>query len=116
MTLAIDNERYSILCLDTKSGANPLGLGIRDDQFRRLFKLKRKALDEAAGGVGKAHFLFIGDLNTMGMRYPYQRSINNDVELRKLEKDAKKAKMRRLSKTHNATWWNGVYKWSALTL
>ena len=43
----------------------------------------------------------------MGMKYPYQKSIGNNVELRKLEKDAKKAKMRRLSKTHDVTWWNG---------
>ena len=107
LTLAIDNESYSILFVHTKSGANPLGLGIRDDQFSRAFKLKRKALDNAAGGEGKAHFLFIGDLNTMGMKYPYQKSIDNNMELRKLEKDAKKARMRRLSKTHDATWWNG---------
>ncbi len=107
LTLVIDNERYSLLFLHTKSGSNPLGLGVRDDQFKRAFKLKRKVLDKVAGGKGKAHFLFIGDLNTMGMKYPYQKSIDNDVELRKLEKDAKKARMRRLSKTYDTTWWNG---------
>lgn len=50
---------------------------------------------------------FLGDLNTMGMQYPFKRSIDAPIELRKLDASAKKAVMRRLTKTHAATWFNG---------
>lgn len=107
LTLHIDGDNYSILFLHTKSGSAPIGLGIRDDQLRRAFKLKRRKLDRIAGGPGKANFLFLGDFNTMGMKYPFGKSIEFDVELQKLDREAKKAKMRRLTKSHDATWWNG---------
>ena len=42
--------------------------------------------------------MFIGDLNTMGMKYSYDKSIKPDTELRKLDHEAKKVKMQRLTK------------------
>ena len=107
LALTIDGEQYSILFLHTKSGGDPIGLGIRDEQFQRAFKFKKKVLDRAAGGAGKANFLFLGDLNTMGMGYPFDKDIDADIELQKLDRDAGKVKMRRLTKTHPHTWWNG---------
>jgi len=107
VTLRIDNQNYSILFLHNKSSSSPIGLGIRDDQFRRAFQFKRKVLDKAADGSGKANFLFLGDFNTMGMKYPYNQSVEVKWELKKLEKDAKKVSMRRLTKNTEATWWNG---------
>jgi hypothetical protein len=41
----------------------------------------RKTLDAAAGG--KANYLFLGDLNTMGLDYPYQKAIDSLTELKK---------------------------------
>lgn len=107
LTLTIDAKNYAMLFLHTKSSPEPVGLGLRDDQFSRAFKFK-KVLDKAAGSSGKANFLFLGDLNTMGMDYPFQKNIGADIELQKLDKEAAKAKMRRLTKTAPATWWNGT--------
>lgn len=107
LTLTIDGEQYSVLFLHTKSGGDPIGLGIRDEQFQRAFAFKKKVLDKAAGGAGKAHFLFLGDLNTMGMEYPFDKDIAADIELQKLDRDAVKVQMRRLTKNHPHTWWNG---------
>jgi endonuclease/exonuclease/phosphatase family metal-dependent hydrolase len=110
LTLTIDGEDYSILFLHTKSNTKPIGLGVRDDQFSRAFKFK-KVLDKAAlkdrGARAKANFLFLGDLNTMGMKYPFQKNIEATLELKNLDRNAKKVKMRRLTKTSPATWWNG---------
>ncbi|HEY4682717.1 MAG TPA: endonuclease/exonuclease/phosphatase family protein [Candidatus Acidoferrales bacterium] len=106
LTLRIDSEDYPILFLHTKSGSKPIGLGIRDDMFAHAFKLKKK-LDQVAGGQGKAKFLFLGDLNTMGMEYPFQKDISPTLELQKLDREAAKAKMRRLTKNREYTWSNG---------
>ena len=105
LTLHFGNDNYSLLFLHTKSSGTPVGLGLRDDMFNRAFKLK-KTLDKVAGGKGKANFMFMGDLNTMGMTYPFDKSIDADIELRKLENEASKVKMRRLGKS-SKTWWNG---------
>lgn len=107
LALTIDAKTYSLLFLHTKSSPAPVGLGLRDDQFTHAFNLK-KALDKIAGGAGKANFLFLGDLNTMGMDYPFQKNIGADAELQKLDKEATKKKMRRLTKTAAHTWWNGA--------
>jgi len=106
LTLTIDSVNYSIIFLHTKSSSQPIGLGIRDDQFGRAFKFKKK-LDKLAGGEGKANFIFLGDLNIMGMKYPFKKDIQSNYELQKLNKEAKKVKMRRLDKNKHYTWWNG---------
>ena len=66
----------------------------------------RKTLDAAAGG--KANCLFLGDLNTMGLDYPYQKAIDPLTELKKWDlRAAQFYDMRRLVKTHDASWSNG---------
>ena len=74
--------------------------------FERALKFRR-VLDKQAGGPGKANFMFLGDLNTMGMNYPFDHGITAEVELKKLDAGAKRAKMRRLTKNGPHTWWNG---------
>jgi len=54
-----------------RAANEPRGFGLRDDMAIRAIKF-RKTLDAAAGG--KANYLFLGDLNTMGLDYPYQKS------------------------------------------
>lgn len=105
VTLRVDGTNYSILFLHTKSSRFPVGLGIRDDMFGRAFKFRREVLDPAAGG--KANFMFVGDLNTMGMDYPFKRDILATIEIRKLRDGAQKARMRVLAKDMPHTWWNG---------
>jgi exonuclease III len=105
LTVTAGGAPYALLFLHTKSENSPIGLGIRDDMFDRAVEF-RKTLDKGAAG-GQANYIFLGDLNTMGMKYPFQKSIEATVELQKLDADAKKKKMRRLGKTNPATWWNG---------
>jgi endonuclease/exonuclease/phosphatase family metal-dependent hydrolase len=83
-------------------------MGLRDDMLERAFEF-RKVLDKAAGGDGKARYIFLGDLNTMGLEYPFDKDIEPAIELRKWDKYAGRARiqMRRLTKTHDATWFNG---------
>ena len=110
LTVRVGTVDYQLLFLHTKSSTKPIGLGLRDDMFDRAFNFK-KVLDKAnkaGGGNGKANFMFLGDLNTMGMEYPFKREILVDFELQKLDKGAKKTKMRRLTKNKPFTWWNGL--------
>ncbi len=104
LTVTKDGKDYSILFLHTKSSNNPVGLGIRDDQFKRALDF-RKTLDKAANG--KARYMFLGDLNTMGMKYPFNKSIPAGLELDYLDQRAARIGMRRLEKSAPHTWWNG---------
>jgi len=106
LTVTIDSKHYPILFLHTKSGTEPLGLGLRDDMFRRAIEFK-PVLDKAAGGT--ANYMFLGDLNTMGMAYTYlrDRDIEAVQEIEKLSTFSDRRGMRMLTKDEPATWWNG---------
>jgi len=109
LTMKVDGEDYSLLFLHLKSMTSPLGLGVRDHQFRKLEKLKKK-LDKKAGANKRANFIALGDMNTMGMDYRGKKyDIPATAELDKLDKDIKKksVKMRRLFKSTPNTWSNG---------
>jgi hypothetical protein len=108
LTIRKNNKDYPILFLHTKSSSKPIGLGLRDDMFYRAFKFKRflDKISQAANSC-PSNYIFLGDLNTMGMKYPFKREIIVDYELKKLDSGAKRAKMRRLSKNEPFTWWNG---------
>ena len=101
LTIKRGGKDYALLFLHTKSGNDPKGMGLRDDMLLRAIKF-RKVLEKAVG-TGKGNYLFLGDLNTMGMKYPFQKSIDSTVELQKLDREARKAKMRRLPKDEPAT-------------
>ncbi|NOT31002.1 MAG: endonuclease/exonuclease/phosphatase family protein [Planctomycetes bacterium] len=109
LTLTIAGKNYTVLFLHVASGNDPRGMGLRDDMLVRAcdFRKVLDKADKAAGGAGRANYLFVGDLNTMGMRYPFNKSIGADVELQKLAKEAKRVKMHSLSKDAPATWSNG---------
>lgn len=108
LSIREDGTDYSILFLHTKSGSDPIGWGMRDDMYARALHFKR-VLDRAAGGYGEANFLFLGDLNTMGMNYTYARDhdIDPGIEIGKMKRAAQNYDMRFLSKDAPATWWNG---------
>lgn len=105
VTVVKDGERYALLFLHLASGNDPRGMGLRDDMLDRAFAF-RSVLNHAAGD-GNAHYVFLGDLNTMGMKYPYQHSIDVETELRKWDARAARTHMTRLRKTHDASWSNG---------
>lgn len=108
LTVRIDEVDYPMLFLHTKSSTKPVGLGIRDDMFERSFTFK-KYLDTISktADKGDSNFIFLGDLNTMGMDYPYNKAITFKNELKKLAEVADKTKMRVLRKNSKFTWWNG---------
>lgn len=108
VTVVKGGVNYALLFLHLASGNNPRGMGLRDDMLERAMDF-RKVLDKAEGGTGEAHYVFLGDLNTMGMNYPFKHSIDAEIELQKWDKYASRATigMRRLAKTHEASWTNG---------
>lgn len=107
VTINKNNKHYSLLFLHVASGTNPRGMGLRDDMITRAIKF-RKELDNAAGGKGKAYYLFLGDLNTMGLKYPYESDIAAEKELKRADSRASRYyDMRRLTKTAGATWSGG---------
>lgn len=109
LSLKIDGIDYTLMFLHLKSLNSPIGLGIRDDQLSRAYKLKRK-LDKIAPDNQRANFIVLGDFNTMGMNYRGKKyDIPASAELIKLDKDInyKSIAMRRLSKTTSNTWSNG---------
>lgn len=109
LSIKLDGVDYTLMFLHLKSLTKPVGLGVRDDQFERLFKLKKK-LDKSSIASGPANFIALGDFNTMGMDYRGKaHDIPAEAELNKLDLDAKRnsIKMSRLSKTTPNTWSNG---------
>ena len=108
VTITKGGTNYALLFLHLSSGTNPRGMGLRDDMIERAFEFRR-TLDKASGGEGKSRYVFLGDLNTMGMEYPFDHDIAAEVELQKWDRYAKRKKiaMRRLAKTHDASWNNG---------
>jgi len=108
VTITKGGTNYALLFLHLSSGTNPRGMGLRDDMIERAFEFRR-TLDKASGGEGKSRYVFLGDLNTMGMEYPFDHDIAAEVELQKCDRYAKRKKiaMRRLAKTHDASWNNG---------
>jgi hypothetical protein len=108
LTLTIAGQHYPILFLHTASGNDPRGLGLRDDMLVRACEFSG-TLGKAAPGAAGANYLFLGDLNTMGMQYRYVpgRNISADDELVKLAKQAQRSGMRVLTKSASRTWSNG---------
>ncbi len=107
VSLKVGAEKYAVLFLHLSSGVDPRGMGLRDDMVLRAIDFK-KTLDRSAAEGERANYIFLGDLNSMGMEYP-QHNIPATDELAKWDKEAKKKKyaMRRLTKTHINSWSNG---------
>ena len=105
-TITVDNIPYSILFLHLASSSAPRGFGLRDDMATRAIKF-RKALDKAV--ANHANYIFLGDLNTMGLDYPYHHDVPATDELKRWDSRAGRFyNMRRLIKTHDVTWSNGA--------
>jgi exonuclease III len=109
LTVQVDDEYYTILFLHVKSISDPVGFGLRDDMIEHAFNLK-KSLDKVPEAKGNAKFLFMGDLNTMGMNLTYLKDVKESEEIDRLEKRANRRGMTLLQKDYNQTWTkNGLY-------
>ena len=105
-TVSINGQFYPLLFLHLKSLTDPKGFGLRDDMLSRALKFRNK-LDDTSGGAGKANYIFLGDLNTMGLDYPYKKKIDANTEIRRLKGKTSYRKMRITEKNQPYTWWNG---------
>lgn len=117
-TVQVNGETYSLLFLHLKSFANPRDWGLRDDMFSHVASLKR-AIDRAVD-EDYANFVAIGDINTMGLSAAYNNvtDMSGADELSFVDKRmaANHTKLRRLTKTHHETWWNGKDNWAPSSL
>ena len=118
-TIDKGGDIYSFLFLHLKSFAGPRDWGLRDDMFQHVCSLKR-TIERALPGNAKANFVALGDVNTMGMSAAYNNDLDIDgsKELEYIDKrmTANVNGMRRLPKTHDATWWNGSDNWNPSSL
>ena len=96
-TLQIDGQYYPLLFLHLKSMTDAKGFGLRDDMLKRARDF-RKVLDQQAEN-GQANYIFLGDLNTMGLDYPYKsHDISAEHEISELKRRVKYRDMRLLEK------------------
>ena len=108
VTPMVDGEAYPLLFLHVKSMPDPRGFGIRNYMTKKAFDF-RKVLKDAIGGK-TPNYIFLGDLNTMGMNYfGSDKDISGGREIKELAAAAKRRNMRLLSKDHSATYWSDEY-------
>jgi len=113
VTPYVDGAYYPLLFLHLKSMPDPKGFGLRHDMTRRAFDF-RKVLRGAAGGED-ANYIFLGDLNTMGMDYyRSDKNISGEREVTELKRAAGRRRMSVLDKTYPNTYWSATYGESAL--
>lgn len=117
-TIRIADRTYSFLFLHLKSFPAPRDWGLRDDMFAHVASLKR-AIDKRTAD-GDANFVAIGDINTMGLNAPHNDDLDIDGARELSFVDRRMAyhrtRMRRLTKTHHETWWNGSDRWQPSAL
>lgn len=116
LTVHTGGAYYTLLFLHNKSGSGTEDFGLRDAALMHAFNLK-KALDDVS--PGDANFIFLGDLNTMGIDDPAPYSRKMDLtpedEVLRIASWAEKKNMRLLSKERTiidgeeeeVTWYNG---------
>lgn len=108
VTPVVDGEPYPLLFLHLKSMRDPRGFGIRTYMTSKAFDF-RKVLAKTVDG-DRANYIFLGDLNTMGMDYlGSDKDISGQREIEELSKAANRRDMRLLSKTYPATYWSARY-------
>lgn len=84
MTLTVAGANYPVLFLHLSSGPDPRGWGLRDDMLERAIEFYRTLKKTA--GAAPANYLFLGDLNTMGLKYYFKiNDIGPDIELKNVD-------------------------------
>ncbi|MDN5205096.1 hypothetical protein QQ008_27160 [Fulvivirgaceae bacterium BMA10] len=124
VTVHLDDQYYPVLFLHLKSMPDPKGFGLRDDMITRACDFRNKIVkgirekikvEQGLSSLPKAkdvpapNYIFVGDLNTMGLDYKPAKKFDIPPanEINDLKRRAKNRQMRLLSKTADATWYNG---------
>lgn len=116
VTPYIDGEYYPLLFLHVKSMRDPKGFGLRADMGDRALDF-RKVLKKAGGDNAEPNYIFLGDLNTMGLDYYGSgHDITGAEEIAVLRKKASHhtRKMQLLEKSQPHTYWSPTYGASEL--
>jgi hypothetical protein len=113
-TIMHNGSVYPLLFMNIDSSPTTQGMGLRYEMMQRAFKY-RSRLDKLAWeqGDAKVNYIFLGDMEIMGMNHPFGKSIDAETELKKWDdEECKKYNMRRLMKTHGLTFraCNGSYE------
>jgi Endonuclease/Exonuclease/phosphatase family len=112
LTVKHKDEYYPMLFLHVASLRDPRGFGLRADMIDKALKFKDD-LDNAA--QGRSNYIFLGDLNSMGLEYVYGKEdppsrlllraeATADQEIGRLRYGAGKIGMSLLPKTSDVTW------------
>jgi hypothetical protein len=112
LTVQLNGVYYPLLFLHVASMPDPRGFGLRSDMIDRAFKFKAQ-LDAAAGGT--SNYIFLGDLNAMGLDYVYGKEAppgrkllraqaTAAQEIDRLAYEAGRTGMMLLPKTGDVTW------------
>ena len=105
-TIVLEGSLYPLLFMNIDSSPTAQGIGLRYEMMQRAFKYRNK-LDKLAWAQGdaKVNYIFLGDLEIMGMNHPFNKSIDPETELKKWDdEECKMYNMRRLKKTHELTY------------
>jgi exonuclease III len=105
-TIIHNGSLYPLLFINIDSTPTVQGIGLRYEMMQHAFKY-RKNLDKLAWAQGdaKVNYIFLGDLEIMGMQHPFNKSIEPETELRKWDdEECKTYGMRRLKKSHELTY------------
>jgi hypothetical protein len=106
LTVTLDQVNYCLLFLHLKSLTDPRGFGLRDDQTERALKFGNVLNNAAADG--QANYIFLGDLNTMGMNLTFSpKDLSADEEIARLKARCPSRKLTVLEKSEPATFWPG---------
>lgn len=106
-------HEYTLLFLHLASMPDPRGFGLRQDMIDRAFEFKSEVVDKLA--PQEPNFIFLGDLNSMGLDYVYGQPggpgtallrdrAAAEHEIDRFAFEAGKHGMRVLTKTHDFTW------------
>ena len=108
-----DGHDYTLLFFHLASMDDPRGFGLRQDMIDRAFTFKREVVDVIS--PAEPNFIFLGDLNTMGLEYVFAQPAgpgtqlerdraSAEHEIARLSYEGGKVRMRVLTKTRDATW------------
>ena len=96
----------NVLFLHTDSGTEARDFGNRYEMVDKIWSL-RKAIDKKTPDKPE-NLIVMGDLNTMGLHFPYRRKahylVDGSMEIDALEQYANKNGMKVLQKSHDKTW------------
>ena len=106
LSVRLGQEFWNLLFLHTDSGTDAPAFGNRAEMFGKIWKV-REALRKRAGEAG-GRLLVLGDLNTMGLRFPSRRVadrlVSGGKEVEALRAFAGEAGMYVAEKSHDATY------------